>query len=208
MTEVTDSQGHFVFSGMAQGEYTLSFTRLGYASREEIVEIGTAQRLEVSLALATEPIELEPIEVEVGKRSVRLELSGFYERREFGHGQFLSVDQIERRTIPKATELFNDFRGMRFINHQAEDGLVEEAVAFTRGQGVTGFSGDKRICYPAVYVDDFPISTGGSEPALINRRLTPEDIAGIEVYTSAAQVPVKYSGTGRACGLVLIWTRG
>ena len=31
--------------------------------------------------------------------------------------------------------------------------------------------------------------------------------SGIEVYSSAAQVPVKYNRTSGGCGVMLIWTR-
>jgi metal-sulfur cluster biosynthetic enzyme len=32
-------------------------------------------------------------------------------------------------------------------------------------------------------------------------------IEAIEVYTSAAQVPIKYNQTSGGCGVMLIWTR-
>jgi hypothetical protein len=37
----------------------------------------------------------------------------------------------------------------------------------------------------------------------------PSDIAGIEVYRSATQVPVRFGGTSleTLCGVIVIWTR-
>ena len=32
-------------------------------------------------------------------------------------------------------------------------------------------------------------------------------IEGIEVYTSAAQIPAQYNRTSHGCGVLLIWTR-
>jgi hypothetical protein len=37
--------------------------------------------------------------------------------------------------------------------------------------------------------------------------LQPAYLAGIEVYSSAAQVPAKYNRTSGGCGVLLIWTR-
>jgi hypothetical protein len=37
--------------------------------------------------------------------------------------------------------------------------------------------------------------------------LQPEHLSGIEVYTSAAQIPAKYNRTSNGCGVLLLWTR-
>jgi hypothetical protein len=37
--------------------------------------------------------------------------------------------------------------------------------------------------------------------------IRPDHIAGIEVYTSAVQIPAKYNRTANGCGVVLVWTR-
>jgi hypothetical protein len=37
--------------------------------------------------------------------------------------------------------------------------------------------------------------------------IPPEHIAGIEIFSSAAQVPAKFNRTGGGCGVLLIWTR-
>ena len=37
--------------------------------------------------------------------------------------------------------------------------------------------------------------------------MKPEQIEAVELYSSAATIPMQYNGTGSACGVILIWTR-
>ena len=46
----------------------------------------------------------------------------------------------------------------------------------------------------------------GSGPAFIDNLIQPEQIAGIEIYASAAQVPLQYN-LFSACGVIVLWTR-
>jgi hypothetical protein len=41
----------------------------------------------------------------------------------------------------------------------------------------------------------------------INSMVTPGQVEAVELYGSAASIPVKYNGLGAACGVILIWTR-
>jgi hypothetical protein len=34
-----------------------------------------------------------------------------------------------------------------------------------------------------------------------------QNVAGVEVYLGAAQIPAQFGATGTACGLIAIWTR-
>jgi hypothetical protein len=37
--------------------------------------------------------------------------------------------------------------------------------------------------------------------------ISPQNIEGIEVYRSAAQIPAQFNRTSSSCGVVLVWTR-
>jgi len=47
----------------------------------------------------------------------------------------------------------------------------------------------------------------------LNMMVAPEEIVGMEVYTSAATAPVQYKGlssdsrAGRGCGSIIVWTK-
>jgi hypothetical protein len=50
-------------------------------------------------------------------------------------------------------------------------------------------------------------SGGRDNPLLIDEFINVNDIAGIEVYRGAVEVPPQYSGAESACGVLVIWRR-
>ncbi len=54
---------------------------------------------------------------------------------------------------------------------------------------------------PRIYVDDLPILAED-----LDQFVAPDDIAGIEVYNSAATLPPRYARSSN-CGVVIVWTR-
>ena len=70
-------------------------------------------------------------------------------------------------------------------------------------------AGARPACYMDVYLDGVLIfDSSKSQYGLFDvNTLQPETIAGIEVYTSASQIPAKYNRTAGGCGVLLIWTR-
>lgn len=70
-------------------------------------------------------------------------------------------------------------------------------------------AGARPACFMDVYLNGalvFDSRTPGNGLFDVNS-VSPEHIAGIEVYTSTAQIPAKYDRTGGGCGVLLIWTR-
>lgn len=206
---VTDSLGAFRLDEVPSGTHQVAFSMLGYADRVGRVTASEGQHIELGVEMTTQAIELEPMVVSTERRIRKLEINGFYQRRQTGLGQFLSVEEIEESAPSRTTSLFSAFRGVRYMNHEIAQGLYEEVVVFDRGQGVSGRSLSTRsICYPSVWVDDVQVSAGGDEPAVLNRLVTARQIVGVEAYPSTAHLPIRYSGAGRSCGVILIWTRG
>ena len=70
-------------------------------------------------------------------------------------------------------------------------------------------AGARPACFVDVYVDGALVfdSRQAREGLFDINTIPPAHIAGIEVYTSASQIPAKYNRTGNGCGVVLIWTR-
>lgn len=61
-------------------------------------------------------------------------------------------------------------------------------------------------------------SSRESSPLYLSDLVSPQEIAGMEVYRSPAELPLQYAGTGgggargfgadgRQCGVILVWTR-
>lgn len=92
---LTDEQGYFTIQELPVGVFSLSVEMLGYAARTEPISVEAGQTTSAEIALAVEPIELEPIVVEV--RSQYLERVGFYRRarNELGGWQW-TEEEIDR----------------------------------------------------------------------------------------------------------------
>lgn len=87
-------------------------------------------------------------------------------------------------------------------------GLTATATG-ARGNALRGIGG----CVPRVYVDGVYINGGADD---LDGMVSPEDIAGIEVYRGGAGVPVQFDMLGRSLsltgaagcgGAIVLWTR-
>jgi hypothetical protein len=67
-----------------------------------------------------------------------------------------------------------------------------------------------RLCQPTIVVDGVTLPDfNGSD---LNAMVAPEEISGVEVYTTASSAPVQYKSSsmsrgGWGCGSIVIWTK-
>jgi len=184
---VTDDRGRFVLWGVAPGQHTLDMEMLGYAQRAEPVTAVAGRTLELTVALSTQPIELDPISIVV--RSDWLEMNGFYERREEGlQGTFVDRTEIESRAMATFRDLFTAVPSLRvdFI----DPGRTR--IVMRRNPG----SGTGEGCSPQIYVD-------GQRIVRDLDSIEPTIVEAMEVYAGA----LAPAGFGNSCGAILIWTR-
>jgi hypothetical protein len=222
----TDARGRFELRAVAAGRYELVVERLGYEARTAEVEAVAGEILEVSLRMATKPVELPAMDVSV--RSSWLTDMGFYDRRDTGgfKGHYITRADIERRNPRAITDLLDDIPGTRVV--YSEPG--KRSVRFNRqdtGGGGTGptqrnaFSGAAG-CEPDLYIDGHryrnsssPMVTTSSQ-GLSALQFAPKQnkvddfdavsiaaVEAVEVYVGA-RTPIQFSST---CGVILVWTR-
>lgn len=187
---VTDARGRFVLFGVPPGGHDVDVAMLGYAPRSTPMAAVAGATLEVTIALSTQPIELDPVVVEVRSRS--LDRVGFYERVDDPgiRGHFLMPAEIEKRAPAAFTDLFTNVPGARVDYY----GPGRSAVIFRRIVGTGGGDG----CVPELYLDGMRIR--GADWGFI----APSMVDGVEVYLGA-NVPINFSTN--ACGVVLVWTK-
>lgn len=204
LADEADSNGKFRFENVPPGGHMLTVEILGYAAREEAVEVEARKIVDLALTLSVDPIELDPIEVSVEGRSLDLELSGFYQRREETSGYFISREMIEERAPIYTTDLFRGLAGIKIV----DSGWVgsQHAVLLTGSREIS-FSSEKKPCYPAVWMDGQMVHQGSQDyPAYLDNLIGAEQLAGIEIYNSPASMPVQYNFNG-GCGVIVLWTR-
>ena len=198
--------------------------RLGYRPlvSEAVIVAGDAEA-SLTLRMRPMPVVLAPVSANAVAIRRNLEYNGFFDRQKGNFGHFVSPEAIERRQASTITDLLTTIPGVQLMPGRA-GGIGPTQVAL-RGSSVT----DGALCRPRVFVDGMMYSRGDSRAVRVrstdaNERddveqrvdeaLTlddiahPSTIAGIEVYRSATQVPVRFGGTSREtlCGVIVIWT--
>jgi outer membrane cobalamin receptor len=141
--------------------------------------------------MAPHAIALDPLIV-TSRREVPLQYVGFYRRSRSGMGRFVTREDIERRRPIRTTDMLQMMPRVSLTN--LNGGFAGTQVVTMRGTG-------GGLCIPNVYVDGMPHMSAED----INT-LQPDDIDGIEVYTSPAMTPAEYQ-RNTSCGAILFWLR-
>ena len=118
------------------------------------------------------------------------DLTGFAERSRRGFGRFVTRSQIEMAGPQTLCYLFRRVPGVTVTD--GGGGMGCELI-------IRGMASMSR-CQPTVYLDNTKF--GGSVSELANS-ISPSDIMGIELYSSATE-PVQFPG---GCGSIVVWTR-
>lgn len=180
----SDALGGFVLPRVQPGTYGLRVELLGYRTATDSVTLEEGQDEDLTIYLASEAIDLEPLIVRVDKTAAYF-MRDFERRRATASGTFITRSQIERRRAGTTTDILHSLGGVR-----VQYGTRGEAALFVRGQ-----------CRPQLFVDGVAIHSNVS----IDLVVLPDDIEGIEVYSSAS-IPAQYTSTG-VCAVILVWTR-
>ena len=181
----TDSTGFFAADRVPVGSYELSVDVIPFSRLTHLLVLAQDGVVDLRVEMVTVDYELPPIVVAV-RRVIKLESSGFYDRRGEGRGTFLTRDEIAERSPSRVSELFLTIPGARIL------------------QGAFGEGNSIRLrgsCTP-VYVLDGIVLSGS---VVIDDLLPVGGIEGIEVYHGAA-APMQYVGM-TSCGAVMLWSR-
>jgi hypothetical protein len=202
---------------------------IGFQSESSLVTIGVDEVVSWDVALAHSTGTVLPERV-ISSRTVTpapAKLVEFTERREAGVGNFITREQLAqaeggRRQTGDIIAQVPGVRVRRGSNkiwiasartaRSARCAFCADTMDNTSNSALNKIdfaAGARPACYMDVYMDGALIyDSRHPEYGLFDvNTVSPEHIAGIEVYNSVAQVPAKYNRTGAGCGVVLIWTR-
>jgi hypothetical protein len=223
----TDSAGRFEISGIPAGPVTAIVRAIGFENAlvTMFIENGRTVQHEFRLNRIERPAQpLDRVEVKGTAERPGLAPHDFYARKQAGIGR-----QYDRTDLAKWDERpFNTFMstipGARVTYGGRNFAMVTTRSSNTGGRGVFSGSpspfavltpadvnaGFRPACYMDVYMNGMLVYQYGStppQPLFDFSTLSTRDFEAIEVYSSAAQLPVQYSRTSSGCGIVLIWTR-
>lgn len=183
---LTNAQGRFTYSDLADGRYGIELERLGYGTITDSIAYRAVLGLRVEAEMVPEAVELEPLLVAVEARSPHLQANGFYRRQARGIGRFITREEIEERHPIEVTSMLAMVPGVRLRYGR---GVAGETLVLMRGG-----------CLAQVYLD----GVRTLPPFGLDTHLSPDDVMAMEVY-HASELPAQYGTSG--CGALLVWTR-
>lgn len=194
---VTNERGVFVLRDVTSGPEVLTVEMLGYADQEQVIQVLGGRAQDVEIRLTTEPIELQPMLVEVRPRSWFSDRADLETRLLSGNGVIFVREDLE------------DFqpRVLGDVMRQVPGAQVRTTGSPMSGTWSVQFRGAANMlneaCNPVIWLDGTKL---GNDPVVFREILGPE-IDAVEVYRGAAEVPGEFSGGDARCGVVVVWTR-
>ena len=199
---ITGPGGAFAFDGIAPGAYVLGVRRIGFAAYSVPLEVGPDGLAPLDVRLLLDPVEVEPLEVDVEGRPLRLVETGFYDRLEDGWGTYFEPEWIRTRTAGFA-------RLSRFVSN------LQMRAPQSRCPTVQVYYDRKRIGDAAGWGTSRPrsINSGGTHqpavepPEQLLDELSVTDLGAAELYPASSPIPLfALNDTTVNCGVIILWS--
>ena len=228
-TATSDSSGRFRFRDMPPGEHVLVLRAIGFKSESSKVFIDRDEVVSAQIVMTRTTTDLPERVVTAPGAAPPAKLVEFMERQKAGIGHFITREQLARAeggvrhtgdliaTIPGVVVRRGSNKIWIASGRTKSTGCAfpdpklkaEQDCGRQRLDRADSMAGARPACFMDVYVDGALVfNSANPQFGLFDvNSIPPEHIAGIEVYTSAAQIPAKYNRTSAGCGVLLIWTR-
>ena len=213
----TSGGGEFRLPAVAAGKYLLRTRRIGYVTRLVPVDGSAGDTLTLTLNLVPAAPVLQSVVVRERETAQHAgKLAGFYARMESSAvppSSFVTREEIDRLN-PRQTSDLVKVRGARATGCLSGKVYVDGVLSVSPAQ----------LQAAANMLPSLASSTQGGRQAPMRRQRTtrlrpeeavdfvpPDQIAAMEIYRGAADVPAEYNmtaaaGMGSGC-VILIWTR-
>ncbi len=176
--------GAFQLDSLPAGTRWLVVRAVGHTPSAQSVELRDGDTTFVRVTLDVAPVELDTVRVETRMSKEMIE---FEERRKSGFGFFFTEEQVKYRQNMRS--VFIGVPQVRVIGPSVGQFHIE----FNLPSGAT--------CVPRIYID-------GRQGALYELyAFVPEQIAGVEFYTRASTIPLRFQDVMNPCGVVVLWTK-
>jgi TonB family protein len=188
---ITDVNGAFRVQGVPAGLVTVSARRIGFRPGANDATVADGQTVDVTIALAFTPVQLEQVTVTARREQYDARLAGFRLRSQKHLGTFITRERIEASSASSFSDLLRSVPGVRV-------GSVNSGF-----QNAVRFRGAD--CAPLVFIDGFPASAGEFDVDVID----PVSVEGVEIYMDMLTVPADFNATRgqERCGVIAVWSR-
>jgi hypothetical protein len=190
LTATTTDSGQFSFAQLPLGTQLLMARKVGRMPTAVPVDLLAGSVARADVVLPTIASVMDTVKIRAMK-VYAADVNGFVQRQTTRFGRFFDADQIARLAPFETTDLLRRVAGIRM----SFDGFQETLVVRATG-GI--------LCHPDIYVDG--IRMMGTTPEDLDMIVRPEQIAGLEVYTEAVEVPPQFQ-FGNTCAALVVWTQ-
>ena len=208
----THAGGRFRVNAVPSGQYLLIVKRIGYRPASQVIDVPELDTVRLSYTLERAVVsELDTIRVMAKSQSKRMD--AFDARRKAGLGEFMTVDEINKRNSVYATELVRKFQSVNVQLVQSSKGAQQKHYPVSRRatgslSAMPTALGEEPIpagvCVLTVFVDDVMMPT----PFDLDLLPSPRELQGIEVDSGPATIPPPSHWLNRGGGGTLAWAKG
>jgi hypothetical protein len=198
---VTREDGSYRLWGVPPGRSSLEVRMLGYATGVFPFDVAAGGAIQLPVTLVAIPVALDTIRVG-SDAGLTPSMRGFEARRRRGEGHFFTRKDIDQMQARSFTDILRRTPGMMIQTTSGALG-ASESVRSQRTGGIMG----NRACPVLFYVNGAPFPL--QQDFTINHFVSPEDVAAVEVYSGASEIPPQFNSSmyNSRCGVVVIWTR-
>lgn len=202
VSALSDRNGRFRLSEVPAGIHEIEIRHVAYGRPGFQVAVDATQNTHLSIELDPKPLALEPISVEIARRTKWLDGNGFYRRQDRGLGRFVTPEALAIRPGRRFHEVLREVPGVRLRTV-----CTPYCYVLIRMAGST-----VRNCLPTFYMDGREVHINEAAASRwaprglidLNALVVGADLAAIEVYRSIAETPPQFYGR---CGSIVIWTK-
>lgn len=189
----SNSNGVVTFDSIAGGTQTVEVLAIGYQPERRTLDVAAGRASTDTIVLTSLNAVLDTVRITASR-----DPTGFEMRRATRKGQFITSEDIESEDPVNTTHLLRTRQGLRYTFDRNGFALIDVTT-------------QDKPCHPLILVDGFP---PGSAPTALGQAtldwiVHPDEIGGVEIYTTPAQIPAEIArfAFGPACAAIVIWTR-
>ena len=190
-----DEQGRFRLAPLPAGSWDVQIQRIGFLPSRVIVVLHPNRTTTRSFALRVATTVLDTVHVQARRHDA---YALQQKARQYPGATFFNSAAIDSLHPTQVTDILRRAPGLQLVY---PDSGGPPLVQMTRSRFTDLMHAG--ICPIEYYVDGVPFQMDNSPDAYFK----PGEIAAVEVYDGAANVPPEYQSASAACGVVVIWTK-
>jgi hypothetical protein len=212
---MTDENGRYRMTDIPIGASLVQARAIGYQAVASVVTLAANDTKERDFTLSRLPPTLDTVKVK-DNRTRGSGLAAFEERRRLGMGKFFDSLDLKKYEDRQLVDVFRDIPGVRItappmcLRNSPQTGCDSNM----RKRIIVNLRGGNSGCPMNIVLDNTTLyraeSGGGSIdwPRTVDVNDLPvAHLTALEVYRSAAEIPIEYGGPSALCGVLVLWTK-